>query len=76
MRNFTKYIIYGCEKADRKKKVNPKTLENYIDEEIGYEFCSYETTAGFEIIAIRGNCKLTLDETGAITDHGCEETTE
>ena len=50
--------------------------ENYIDEEIGYEFCSYETTAGFEIIAIRGNCKLTLDETGAITDHGCEETTE
>lgn len=45
--------------------------EDYIKEEIGYEFCSYESLTGYEIIAKRGDCKLTLDETGAIVDHGC-----
>lgn len=32
-KKFTKFIIDGCKGSDRKKKVDPKTLENYIDED-------------------------------------------
>ena len=42
---------------------------NYIKEEIDYDFCSFETTTGFEVHAKRGDCILILDERGAI-DHG------
>ena len=38
----------------------------YIKEEIDYEFCSFETTTGFEVHAKRGDCILILDERGAI----------
>ena len=44
---------------------------DYIKEEIGYNFCSFETTTGFEVHAQRDDCILILDERGAINYSSC-----
>ena len=44
---------------------------NYIKEEIGYNFCSFETSTGFEVHAERDDCTLIIDERGAINYSSC-----
>ena len=43
----------------------------YIKEEIGYHFCSFKTTTGYEVHAKGGACTLILDERGAIDYGSC-----
>ena len=45
--------------------------EDYIKEEIGYHFCSFKTTTGYEVHAKGGACTLILDERGAIDYGSC-----
>ena len=44
---------------------------DYIKEEIGYNFCSFETSTGFEVHAERDDCTLIIDERGAINYSSC-----
>ena len=52
-------------------KINVFKLLKYIKEEIGYHFCSFKTTTGYEVHAKGGACTLILDERGAIDYSGC-----
>ncbi len=48
--------------------------ENYIDPEVGFNFCVIEKGANFEIQAIYktdATCMLKLDDTSVVDDSGC-----
>jgi len=48
--------------------------EDYIEEEIGYKFCSWAgPDGGFEVIATRKDTVIKTDEKGAISGSGCED---
>ena len=46
--------------------------EDYIEEEIGYKFCSWAgPDGGFEVIATRKDTIIKTNEKGAISEGGC-----
>ena len=46
--------------------------EDYINEEIGYKFCSWTgPDGGFEVIATRKDTVIKTNEKGAISEGGC-----
>ena len=64
----------GSEEATKAIGAGLFDKENYIDPEVGFNFCVIEKGANFEIQAIYktdATCMLKLDDTSVVDDSGC-----